>query len=95
MITEYDPTSEFVRPLVDEVRKQRIASSVQLTVSRHESGIYTAELVRLRVQPLSLVSVELGALPEVPPGQRRATWLLTDAVNAALTSVEGHSLLHW
>lgn len=95
MIEIHDVRSAFVVASVEGVMALGIASTVQLTVSRHESGVYSAQLGRLTTAPAQLAGMDLGELPDVPPGQRRATWLLTDAVNMALHDPEAHRLLHW
>ena len=95
MIELFSTDSDYVQQSVHALHNMDIASSIQLTVARHLDGRYTADLGRMVVAPVSLTAVHLGTLPDVPPGQRRATWLLTDAVNLALTNLDAHSLLHW
>lgn len=95
MIETYDPASEFVQTAVRGLVAMDVASSVQLTVARTTNGLYHVELGRMCVAPTRLEGLSLGYVSDVPPGQRRATWLLTDAVNLALTNPEAHSLLHW
>jgi hypothetical protein len=95
MIEEFNTETDYVQTSVTGLRAMRVASAVQLSVYRTENGIYKAELGRMTVAPATLYGLSLGVLPDVPPGQRRATWLLTDAVNMALCDPEAHRLLHW
>lgn len=95
MIIEHDASSDVVRNHVEALLNQDLVSSVQLGIARAEDGCYVAQLVQVSTTPTRLRAVSLGRLVDVPPGQRRATWLLTDAVQEALCNPEAHQLLHW
>lgn len=95
MIVTYDPESVFVKDQVGALEESGVLSALQLAIGRHESGLYQVQLTRTRTNPGSVMAMGLGYIEDVPPGQRRATWLLTDAVNMALTDAEAHMLLHW
>lgn len=95
MIETYDSSSPAVRNGVLGLDALDCTSSVQLTIARTSNGLYRVAVSRVRVQPALLEGLELGEIADVPPGQRRATWLLTDAVQMALSSPEAHQLLHW
>lgn len=95
MIETYDPRSHFVRSSLAALDAIGVASSVQLTIARQISGVYEVNLGRVRLAPAVMEGMTLGVVEDVPPGQRRATWLLTDAVQLALTNPEAHHLLHW
>lgn len=95
MIETYDSSSPTVRDGVLGLDALDCVSSVQLTIARDRNNLYRVAISRVRVSPALLEGLELGTINDVPPGQRRATWLLTDAVQLALSNPEAHSLLHW
>lgn len=95
MIVSAGPERPAVAALVEQMFDQEVMSYVAVEVRRLESGLYHCILNRARRAPASMEAVGLGYADDVPPGQRRATWLLTEAVNLALTSPEAHTLLHW
>jgi hypothetical protein len=95
MIETYDSSSPVVRNGALGLDAMDLTSSVQLTVARDRNGLYRVALSRMRLEPMLLEGLELGTVNDVPPGQRRATWLLTDAVQLALSNPEAHRLLHW
>lgn len=95
MIVEYGRDTSWVGEVVDALAEDELVSSVQVTIGRSQNGLYRAQLSRTTVNPARVQGMCLGYVCDVPPGQRRATWLLTDAVNLALTDPEAHMLLHW
>ena len=95
MIVEFDSQQDWVQDQATALRGEGLASSIQVTVARHEAGFYVAQLTRVRTTPTSVQGVSLGQLSDVPVGARRCTWLLTEAVQRALYDPQAHSLLHW
>lgn len=95
MIVVVPAESEDVQNTTLKMAQMSLSSAVQLVVSRSDQGLYRCDLSRMTRNPDSIQMLHLGMVSDVPPGQRRATWLLTDAVNLALTDPEAHALLHW
>jgi hypothetical protein len=84
-----------MRVALQNMRQADVMSSVSIMVFRDRNGLYRAALQRMTVEPVMAEAMELGVVCDVPPGQRRATWLLTDAVTMALGDPEAHRLMHW
>lgn len=95
MIVEYGPGHPTVDQCVEALHDDKMTSSVQIVIGREVSGLYVAQLVRTTVAPARVQAMQVGTFVDVPPGQRRATWLLTDVVQTMLHNPEAHMLLHW
>ena len=95
MIVEFDAANPVVKHQVESLHADGMMSSVQLTIARSHQGLYHAQLTRVTTTPARLEGMQLGVWNDVPVGNRRATWLLTDVVDHMLELPEAHRLLHW